>query len=125
MNTTPAGDADEHAKRPDREQIAKALHDKHIEKYPDEPGSPIATAGPGQPVWRHLADAVLALEPEAREVTDTQVKAAQAEIAKLAPYNVELRPDGSEDRETAAYVAGIDAAHGAMRAVLEAAAAVV
>lgn len=57
---------DERAKRPTREQIARALHDKHIEKYPDEPGSSIATAGPGQPVWRHLADAVLALDPGSR-----------------------------------------------------------
>ena len=62
--------------------------------------------------------------PEAREVTDAEVAAARAVIVALAPYNMELRPDGSEDREAASYVSGVQAASDAIPRALAAAAAV-
>ena len=62
--------------------------------------------------------------PEAREVTDAEVDAARSVIVALAPYNMELRQDGSEDREAAAYVSGVQAASDAIPRALAAAAAV-
>lgn len=50
---------------PTRTQIiAAALWAETIARYPDEPGSTSHTAGPGQPVWQHLAAAVEAVLDE-------------------------------------------------------------
>ena len=57
----------------------------------------------------------------APKVTDAEVEAARAVITALAPYNMELRPDGSEDREAAAYVSGVQAASDAIPEALRAA----
>lgn len=122
MKETPIGGADEHAKRPDRDQMIA----DGINRAADEGLGPHPLPDSYCHAVQCGVDAVLAsitLSPGDPAVTEAQVKAAQAEIAKLASYNVELRPDGSEDRETAAYVAGIEVAHGAMRVALEAAAA--
>lgn len=102
--------ADERAKRPDREQVAQIIADH--EEYPHPRG------------YVAHADAILAalaLEPEAREVADAEVEAARAVITALAPYNMELRPDGREDREAAAYVSGVMAASDAIPEALRAA----
>lgn len=158
--------ADERAKRPGRDQIGRALSHRPTSMF-----ERLGIYGPARGrLVGELADGVLALEPEAREVTDVgpwldrqgdvwtlgadgflrtpetaaftreyverkwgplqpaptdaETDAARAVIVALAPHNMELRPDGSEDREAAAYVAGVQAASDAIPRALAAAAAV-
>lgn len=39
-------------------RVATAIRDDYVARYPEEP--PMRHAGPGQPVWRHMARAALA-----------------------------------------------------------------
>lgn len=41
------------------EEAAKAIYEDYIRRYPEEP--PMYHAGPGQPVWRHMARVALAV----------------------------------------------------------------
>lgn len=46
------------------EKVARAIRADYVARYPEEP--PVYHAGPGQPVWRHMARAALAaVLPEA------------------------------------------------------------
>ena len=51
------------------------------------------------------------------ELTNAVLQEAADTIAGLAPYGVELRPDGSEDPLTSAWVEGLREAHTAVRAL--------
>ena len=72
--------ADERAKRPDREQIAKALFEVRDDPYDDDEWEDLDAQQRER--WECDADAVLALEPETREVTDAEIEAAWASLSR-------------------------------------------
>ncbi|MFJ4173378.1 hypothetical protein [Microbacterium sp. NPDC089696] len=50
------------------EEAAKAIYADYVARYPEEP--PMYHAGPGQPVWRHIARAALAVFEKAHTPTN-------------------------------------------------------
>lgn len=90
-----------------REAVTKLLHERESPPWMDH-WDDLEPYEREQSNWWLIADAVL-------DLIRTHVETA---ILACAPYNMELRPDGTEDALAAAYVEGIATAHSAVLDVL-------
>lgn len=73
---------------PEIKTVARALHNAHAAWYPHDPATGIGPAGPGQPVWMHLAEAVMPFlaAPAVQGVTANRAESIKGVRDRMLAY---------------------------------------